>query len=178
MKSVYEASTALEAHMILNLLEQEGIAGRVDGEYLPGGVGELQAINLVRVMVEEADVEHARRIIRDWEAIQVAEETRTPQRRSGGGFTGFVLGCLAGGGLVFWTCHAPVNGDGLDLDGDGRLDETRTCRDGRLIRAERDRNLDGRADQVTRYDSRGQVTASESDDDSDGVFETACSRRS
>jgi hypothetical protein len=172
MKSVYEASTALDAHMILNLLEQEGIAGRVDGEYLPGGVGELQAINLVRVMVEEADVERARRIIRDWEAIQVAEETQTAQRRSGGGFTGFVLGCLAGGGLVFWWCHSTVTGDGIDLNGDGRPDEARTYRDGRISRTERDRNFDGRADLVTRYDRRGLVTASESDDDFDGVFET------
>lgn len=171
MKSVYEASTALDAHMILNLLEQEGIAGRVDGEYLTGGVGELQAINLVRVMVEDADAEQARRIIRDWEAIEVANGTRTARSRYGG-FTGFVLGCLAGGGLVFWLYNTPVTRDGVDLNGDGRLDETRTWRDGRLSRTDSDRNFDGEVDLVTRYDRRGRVTGAESDDNFDGIFET------
>lgn len=34
MKVVYQASNAVEAHMILHLLEQQGLAGRIDGEYL------------------------------------------------------------------------------------------------------------------------------------------------
>lgn len=32
MKLLYEASNSLEAHMILNLLEQEGLSGRIDGD--------------------------------------------------------------------------------------------------------------------------------------------------
>ena len=68
MKCVYEATTALDAYMIFNLLVQEGIQGRVDGEYLAGGIGELQAINLVRVMVDEDDYDQAIKIIREWEA--------------------------------------------------------------------------------------------------------------
>ena len=68
MKCVYEATTALDAYMIFNLLVQEGIQGRVDGEYLAGGIGELQAINLVRVMVDEEDFDQAMKIIREWEA--------------------------------------------------------------------------------------------------------------
>ncbi len=68
MKCVYEASNALDAYMIFNLLTQEGIQGRVDGEHLVGGIGEIQAINLVRVMVPDEEYDWAREIIRDWEA--------------------------------------------------------------------------------------------------------------
>ncbi len=68
MKCVYEASNALDAYMIFNLLTQEGIQGRVDGEHLVGGIGEIQAINLVRVMVPDEEFDRAREIIRDWEA--------------------------------------------------------------------------------------------------------------
>ena len=58
--------------MILDLLAQQRIAGRIEGEYLQGGVGGLQAMGLVRVLVHEADYEEARRIIREWESQQPA----------------------------------------------------------------------------------------------------------
>ena len=68
MKCVYEASNALDAYMVFNLLLQEGIQGRVDGEHLAGGIGELQAINLVRVMVHDDEYNRATKIIREWDA--------------------------------------------------------------------------------------------------------------
>ncbi|GMW06630.1 MAG: hypothetical protein AMXMBFR8_14270 [Nevskiales bacterium] len=49
MKRIYEAANAIEAHMIVHLLGQAGIEGRVEGEYLQGGVGELPAVGLVGV---------------------------------------------------------------------------------------------------------------------------------
>lgn len=70
MKTLYQASNALEAHMILNLLEIEGISGRVDGEFLQGGIGELPAAGLVRVMVAEDDYHAAKEIVNRWEASQ------------------------------------------------------------------------------------------------------------
>ncbi len=70
MKTLYQASSALEAHMILNLLETEGISGRIDGEFLQGGVGELPAAGLVRVMVAEDDYQAAKEIVNEWEASQ------------------------------------------------------------------------------------------------------------
>ena len=73
MKSVYEASTGLDAHMILGLLEQQRIPGRIEGEYLQGGVGGLQAMGLVRVLVSDADYAEARKIISEWESVQPAE---------------------------------------------------------------------------------------------------------
>jgi hypothetical protein len=171
MKSVYECSTALAAHMILNLLEQEGIEGRVDGEYLPGGVGELQAINLVRVMVDDADYERAGQVIRDWEAVRVEEE-EAYARKSGNGLSGFLLGLVVGGGLVFWAYNAQRTEDGVDVNGDGVADEKRVYRDNSILRTEADRNLDGRMDMLIHFDRRGLVRKVELDDDFDGVFES------
>jgi len=74
MLSVYDASNSVEAYMILNLLESEGIKGRVDGEFLTGGVGELQAIGIVQVAVADQDYDAAKRIVTQWEAEQPSEE--------------------------------------------------------------------------------------------------------
>lgn len=171
MKSVYEASTVLEAYMILNLLEQEGIHGRVDGEYLPGGVGELQALNLVRVMVDEPDCEKARQVIGDWEAIQVDREEKDSRRKAGPA-SGFVVGLMLGGGLVFWAYNTPVTEKGIDVNDDGVPDERWTYRNNRLSKTEVDRNLDGSIDVIYYYNRKGILNRSEADDDFDGIFET------
>lgn len=171
MKSIYEASTALDAHMVLNLLEQHGIQGRIDGEYLPGGVGELQAINLVRVMVDEADYERAARVISDWEAIQVVREERTKDAASNR-LSVFLAGVVIGGGLIWWTYNSPVTEDGIDLNGDGVLDEKWIYKDNRISRTEADRNLDGKVDIIYTFDRRGMQQGSEQDDNFDGIFES------
>lgn len=67
MKTVFEAKHTIEANLIRNLLEQEGIDAHISGEYLQGGMGELPAMGLVSVMVEDEDFPRAERIIRDWE---------------------------------------------------------------------------------------------------------------
>ncbi|MDX1693455.1 MAG: DUF2007 domain-containing protein [Ketobacteraceae bacterium] len=72
MKIVYEARDSLEGHMIANLLEQAGIFARVDGDFLQGGVGELQAFGLVKVRVNADDFDRARDIVRQWEATQAS----------------------------------------------------------------------------------------------------------
>ena len=78
MKSVFEASSGLDAHMILNLLEQRGIAGRIEGEYLQGGIGELAAIGFVRVLVAEENYVAAMQIIGD-EGIDSARRRHARQ---------------------------------------------------------------------------------------------------
>ena len=70
MISVYEASSGLEAHMVANLLEQAGIVVHIDGEYLQGGMGILPAMDMVRVLVNEADMDRARKVIDDWDKMQ------------------------------------------------------------------------------------------------------------
>lgn len=67
MKTVYDANTALDAHMIKGLLEQSRIHAFVDGEYLQGGVGDLQTFGLVKVRVHDEDYDAARAIVEAWE---------------------------------------------------------------------------------------------------------------
>ena len=171
MKSVYEASSTLDAHMVLNLLEQEGVQGRVDGEYLPGGVGELQAINLVRVMVDEADYERAARIIIDWEAIQPEGGDKAGHKTSSG-LSIFMLGAVIGAGLIYWAYNTPVTEEVMDVNGDGLPDNESIYKGNRISSTEADRNLDGDMDVIYSYDRRGILKGSRHDDNFDGVFET------
>ena len=78
---VYRASNALDAHLVKNVLEQEDIKAWIEGEYLQGGVGDLQAIDLIRVVVSEADKAQAKKIVSDWEATPVEETPEFERRR-------------------------------------------------------------------------------------------------
>jgi len=102
MHSVFEASSGLDAHMILNLLQQQGITGRIEGEYLQGGIGELQAMGFVRVLVSDEDYAVAKKIISEWEAIQPAMEVVKPEARPFGGLQIFVMGVIVGAWLMYW----------------------------------------------------------------------------
>ncbi|MFK8027854.1 MAG: DUF2007 domain-containing protein [Gammaproteobacteria bacterium] len=66
MKTVLHALNSLEAHIIKGLLESEGIASNVVGEYLQGAMGELPANGLIRVIVDENDYEQASAVIDNW----------------------------------------------------------------------------------------------------------------
>ncbi|WP_188152230.1 DUF2007 domain-containing protein [Teredinibacter waterburyi] len=68
MIKIYDATNALEAHLILDKLEHAGLSGQVNGEYLQGGVGELQAIGIVQVMIDEDDYQQGLDVIKEWES--------------------------------------------------------------------------------------------------------------
>lgn len=86
--------------MIANLLEQANIFAQVDGEYLQGGVGELQAFGLVKVRVNADDFERAREIVGQWEASQSKLKTDQQERAGSVGYPqiilAFVLGVIVG----------------------------------------------------------------------------------
>lgn len=67
MKTVLHALNTLEANIIKGLLESEGIASNVLGEYLQGAIGELPVNGLIRVVVDESDYERAAAIINEWQ---------------------------------------------------------------------------------------------------------------
>ena len=67
MRLVYEAENSIEANIVLGLLKQAGLSAYIEGEYLQGGIGELQAFGIVRVMIAEQDYEEARQIIMAWD---------------------------------------------------------------------------------------------------------------
>lgn len=101
MKSVYETASGLDGHMILNLLQQYRISGRIEGEHLQGGIGELQAMGFVRVMVEEENYEQARQIIDEWEALQPPDASITPPPRGTNGIQLFIAGAILGAALMY-----------------------------------------------------------------------------
>ncbi|MDN3651207.1 DUF2007 domain-containing protein [Thalassotalea ponticola] len=67
MICVFDASNTIQAHLVANLLEQAEIKAYIHGEHLQGGVGELQAVGLVRVLVDNANEQLARELIDHWE---------------------------------------------------------------------------------------------------------------
>ncbi|NDP47752.1 MAG: DUF2007 domain-containing protein [Sulfuriferula multivorans] len=95
MKTPYEPSNALEAKMLHDLLLQEGISTRIDGAYLQGGVGELPASGLVRLVVDEHNYERGRDVIKRWEATEVpipTAPTNPPSKALGAA----IAGCHSG----------------------------------------------------------------------------------
>jgi hypothetical protein len=68
MKTVFDASSNIEAHLVMHQLQQAGIEATIQGEFLQGGIGELPAAGNIRVLVDEKDVAEARQVIADWDA--------------------------------------------------------------------------------------------------------------
>jgi hypothetical protein len=171
MVLVYEASNSIEAHMILNLLKQADLSGRIDGEYLQGGVGEIQPMGIVRVLTEKSDHAKAKVIIDEWEVKQPKEEPQTKVKNNsslGANIISFIAGIL----LMIFYYNTPVERDGVDYNGDGTLDETWTYVNYLMSEAEIDRNLDGKVDSIFDYDRKGVILTSKEDNNFDGIFET------
>lgn len=174
--TVFEAANLVEAHMVQDLLRQQGLQSHVEGEYLQGAMGELPARGLVRVVVDAADAVAARRVIAEFEAAQPADPVAPrPERglrgigRLGWAGLGLLLGVMVTAGVL----RAPAAQDGVDHDRDGVLDERWTIGlSGRLQRIEDDRNLDRRLDAITHFDGAGTPVDGSADDDFDGRFET------
>ena len=137
MKTVYEAANSIEAHMILNLIEQAGFYARVDGDYLQGGVGELQAIGVVRVVVNDQDFEQVRTIISAWEAQQPDTPADTPPRpRSQWHIGSAVAGALIGAAGIAYLQQPAGNHNGIDFNGDGFDEIAASYKNGQLDKIE------------------------------------------
>lgn len=68
VKTAFTARNSLEAHIIRNLLEANGLEAFVMGSHLEGGAGELQAGGVVTVAVEDAHWDEARELVRLYES--------------------------------------------------------------------------------------------------------------
>lgn len=68
MRIVYQAENIVDAHLVKHALESAGIHAYVSGEYLTGGMGQLPAMDLVAVMVDDIDWEAASPIAADIDA--------------------------------------------------------------------------------------------------------------
>lgn len=173
MKTLYEAANAIEAHMLVDLLKQEGITAHIHGESLQGAVGEIPASGLVRLVVADEDHAAARAVIDRWEATQVEPSPVVGPVRKKSSLRGLALGLVIGVGATYAMYRAPARTDGIDYNHDGQLDEKWTYSpNGVPLKMEMDRNLDRKIDYVAHCDARGHVESAESDDNFDGVFET------
>lgn len=172
MRTVFEAANAVEAHMVRDLLKQEGIVAHIHGEHLQGAMGELPAAGLVRLVVDEADYPRGRAVIEQWEAAQPLDAPLRPVPARSRLLIGIGIG-LVGGAVLSWTFfHSAVSAGGIDNNGDGTPDERWFyTAAGTPLRSETDRNFDGRVDVVTRFDRNGLPESAETDDNFDGVFE-------
>jgi Putative prokaryotic signal transducing protein len=180
MKTVYEAANALEAHMLADVLKQEGITAQVMGSFLPGAVGELPAAGLVRLVVEPEDFGRAREVIDRWEATQVNDSSL---RTTGPGLSRTpwiwgLSGLVVGAGLCFVGLRVPVHKTEFDQNRDSLIDERwERSMAGFAVGAEIDRNFDNKIDLRYRFDEQGQLQSDERDDDFDGTFETMTTYR-
>lgn len=73
MKLLYKANDVIEAQLIKNMLEQANIETYMHGQYLQGGIGDLQAFGLVQLMVDERYYQTAKEIIDDWNSADFSE---------------------------------------------------------------------------------------------------------
>jgi hypothetical protein len=78
MRILYEASSAVEAHLLKDLLAQEGVPASIHGEFLQGAMGELPAAGLVRLMVADEHYAAGRALIARWEAAAPSDCADTP----------------------------------------------------------------------------------------------------
>ncbi|HOU66929.1 MAG TPA: DUF2007 domain-containing protein [Thermomonas sp.] len=65
MRTVYEAANLIDAHLVRQALEAEGIPAFIRGEALTGGMGELGVFGLLAVMVPEAAWTQARALVEE-----------------------------------------------------------------------------------------------------------------
>jgi hypothetical protein len=83
VKIVYQAENIIDANLVKNALEHEGITAFVSGQYLTGAAGELPPLALVNVMVAELDWPSARPIA---ERIDEALAERRADPEAGAGW--------------------------------------------------------------------------------------------
>lgn len=81
MKIVYEAENIIDANLVKNVLEEEGIPVFISGQYLTGAIGELPPMGLVNVMVPDSEWSRARALALSVDA-ELAEHRAAPD--SGG----------------------------------------------------------------------------------------------
>ncbi len=84
MRTVYEAANLIDAHLVRQALEAEGIPAFVRGEALTGGIGELGVFGLLAVAVPESAWPVARAVVEGWLAEREAEPAPDPDEGEAG----------------------------------------------------------------------------------------------
>lgn len=82
MITVYQAHSSFDAKLIQDQLSFEGIDSHIMGDLLQGGMGELQAHGLVKLMVDEVDLEKSQIIIENWKNTKITENKKPTDETS------------------------------------------------------------------------------------------------
>lgn len=162
--------------MIKNMLSMNDVESEIFGEHLQGGVGDLQASGIIRVMVADEDYSNARQIVADWEASQppVGQEGEVKKVVGwGSALAGFIVGAV----VVFLLLQSPITTDGIDYNNDGVLDQQWEFAGDLMRSINLDQNRDGEFDTIWRYDLRGLLETGFFDNDFDGRHEEECGFR-
>lgn len=68
MQKVYEPENLMEGELLQGMLASEGIEAHITGAHLLGALGELPALGLLGLMVDNDQVERARQLITEYNA--------------------------------------------------------------------------------------------------------------
>ncbi len=78
MTPVFDALNSIEAHLIRIYLLGEGIEARVGGDYLQGAMGELPALGVIRIWVEDSDKQRAQHLLENWNSKEAPDDSWIP----------------------------------------------------------------------------------------------------
>ena len=174
---VYSAANNLEAHMIKGVLEQQEIPAYIQGEHLQSGAGELPAMSgLVKISVDNINRDAARKIIKDWEAIDqklIDEKASSINQisNSGTSFLYIISSFIVGAICMYLYLKPTINQQVIDINKDKIDDEKWSYEDNVAVKSEHDRNLDGKYDEIWFY-KNGLASLSKFDANFDGKFDT------
>lgn len=185
MQHVYTSSNPVEAHMIVHMLEQEGIKAFLHGEYLQGAIGELPANDFIKILVIDDDYENARTLIAEWEKTQPAPDYN-PVKKNQDKAAPFLatLAAVFGVCFVIYQIYQHIAPDSeekqhqptyeIDRNGDDIIDDITYYDDPNNENASRykvDANYDGTFDVLTQADSQGIPVSTKRDLNYDGIFD-------
>lgn len=185
MKIVYRAAHSTDAHLVRQLLEQEGMTAFVNGGLLEGGAGELPMNGLVTVSVADEHEARALSVVREWESMPVPPDDEDEDeaavapgapprdRRRSPLLVAALLGAAFGAALTWGLMREPTQVVDTDLSGDQEPDERAIYEDERIVRIETDRNRDGDTDDIVHFDAHGRASKVVQDEDFDGHLETS-----
>ncbi len=75
MQRIHEPVDLIEAQMLISMLESEGVTVHLQGADLIGGMGELPALGLLGLMVEDQHASYARELIISYQQATPLTET-------------------------------------------------------------------------------------------------------
>ena len=74
MQRIYEPQDVMEGELLLGMLASEGIAAYLTGQHLAGAAGDLPALSLLGLMVDDDQAHSARELIAAYNAAQPMPE--------------------------------------------------------------------------------------------------------